>query len=415
MRWGLLLDRDYRLYWIGETVSTTGSAMAVLAMPLTAVLVLHAGAFEVGMLQATAWLPSLLIGLPAGAWVDRMRKRPVMLAADVVSFALFASVPVAAWAGALTIWQLVAVAFGGGVARVFFSSAYSPFLRSVVGQENRAEANAKMEVGTWAGQLAAPGLAGLAAQLLGAVTGLLANALSFLVSALCLIRIRPREPAAAPTERKSLRHDVAEGLRFLIHDPYVRVIALFMGAGNFGDSITEAAAVVFLVKTVGVGAGVAGALMAVAASGGIIGSLLATRIGKRLGSARGILLCTALASPCTLLVPLTSRGFGMALFVAGMLCYLAGVAASNVLAQTFSVNYVPPQMLGRYSSTLNLVIRGTQPLGAAAGAVIGGAAGPRAAMWAAGVTITLSAGILFIGPIRRRRDMPAVQPAEAVA
>ena len=113
-------------------------------MPLTAVLVLHAGVFEIGLLQATAWLPALLVGLPVGAWVDGLRrKRPVMVAADVVSFALFASVPVAAWAGVLTMWQLVVVAFFGGVAQVFFSSAYMSFLRAVVKEEDFDEANAK--------------------------------------------------------------------------------------------------------------------------------------------------------------------------------------------------------------------------------------------------------------------------------
>lgn len=415
---GLLRDRDYRLYWTGESISTMGSAVSVVAMPLTAVLVLHAGAFEVGMLQATAWLPSLIVGLPAGAWVERMRKRPVLLAADIVSFALFASVPVAAWAGVLTVWQLVVVAFLGGVAQVFFSAAKSPFVRSVVAQENRAEAYAKMEASSWAGQIVAPGLAGLLADLLGAVTGLLANAISFLVSAFCLFRIRPAEPSAAPDREQgktSLRRDIAEGLHFLIRDPYLRVVDLYMGVANFGDCIMEAAVVVFLVKTVGVSAGVAGLLMAATGCGGVIGSLLATRIGRRLGSARGLLLYTALASPLTLLLPLTSRGFGMTWFAAGMLLYVVGVSVSNVLAQTFTVNYVPDHLLSRESSAANLLIRGTQPLGAVVGAVIGGSAGPRAAMWAAAAVITLSAGTLFIGPIRQRRDLPTSYPGNAEA
>jgi MFS family permease len=271
-RWldlGLLRDRDYRLYWVGETVSGAGSAMAVVAMPLTAVLVLHAGAFEVGMLQATAWLPSLLVGLPAGAWVDRMHKRPVLVTADIVSLALFVSVPFAAWAGVLTVWQLVVVAFGGGVAQVFFSAAVPPFLRSVVKEEDRGEARAKMEAGRWAGQLVAPGLAGLAAQLLGAVTGLLANAVSFAVSAFCLVRVHAVEPETAPASKRqgSLRQEVAEGLMFLLHDPYLRVVAFYAGAANCAECIMDAVLVVFLVKTVGVGAGVAGFLMAASGVG----------------------------------------------------------------------------------------------------------------------------------------------------
>lgn len=412
LRWpdpGLLRDRDYRLYWTGETVSGAGSGMAVVAMPLTAVLVLHAGAFAVGMLQATAWLPSLLIGLPAGAWVDRMRRRPVLVAADLVSLALFASVPVAASAGVLTIWQLVAVAFGGGMAQVFFTAAVSPFLRSVVKEEDRGEARAKMEAGTWAGQLAAPGLAGLAAQLLGAVTGLLANAVSFAISAYCLVRVRAVEPETPPApagSRNSLWRDIAEGLTFLLREPYLRTMALYAGTANCAECVMDAVVVVFLVKTVGVGSGAAGGLMAVAGVGGLIGSLLATRVGRRLGTARGLILAAVLSSPFVLLLPLTSRGFGMTLYAAGMLVYLIGVSVTNVLAQTFSMNYVPDHLLGRFSGTLGLIIRGTQPLGAVIGAVIGGAAGPRAAMWAGTAAITLSAGILFTGPIRKQRDLP---------
>ena len=411
---GLLRDRDYRRYWAGETVSGAGSAMAVVAMPLTAVLVLHAGAFEVGMLQATAWLPSLLVGLPAGAWVDRTRRRPVMVAADLVSLALFASVPVAAWAGVLTIWQLVAVAFGGGVARVFFSAANPAFLRSVVREKDRSEGRAKMEAGFWAGELVAPGLAGLAAQLLGAVTGLLANAVSFAVSAYCLIRVRTVEPETAPAParaRGSLRQEIAEGLLFLLRDPYLRVVAAYCGVANCAECVMDAVVVVFLVRTVGLGAGTTGVLMAAAGAGGLIGSLLATRIGRRLGTARGYLLAIAVCSPFALLLPLTFPGFGMMLYAVGMLAYLIGVSVSNVLGQTFTMNYVPDHLLGRYSSTLGLVIRGTQPLGAAVGAVIGGTAGPRAAMWTATAAITLSAGIAFLGPARKRRDLPTAYPA----
>jgi predicted MFS family arabinose efflux permease len=405
---GLLRDRDFRWFWLGETTSTAGSAMAVVAMPLTAVLVLHASTLVVGLLQATAWLPALLFGLPAGAWVDRRRKRPVMLACDLAAFVLFASVPVAAWAGVLTIGQLVAVAFGAGTAAVFFSTSFGPFVRAVVSAENRPEANAKLEGSTWAAQLAGPGLGGLAAQLLGAVSGLLANALSFVVSAFCLTRIRAVEPAPEPRPGgSSLRAEIGEGLRFLVRDPYLRVVIVYMGAGNFGDCAMEAVVVVFLVRTVGVGPGLAGTLVATMGVGGVIGAMLATRIGRRLGTARGMLLCTVFTSPFMLLVPATSRGAGLVLFAVGTVVYVTGVAATNVIAASFSQTYVPARLLGRYGGAVNLLIRGTQPLGAVTGAVAGEALGPRAAMWIAAAAITLSAGILFTGPLRRERDLPA--------
>lgn len=294
---GLWRDRDFRLFWFGETISTAGSAMAVVAMPLTAVLVLHSSTLVVGLLQATAWLPAVLIGLPAGAWVDRRRKRPVMLACDIAAFALFASVPVAAWTGVLTIGQLVAVAFLAGSAAVFFAASYGAFVRSVVNAEHRLAANAKLEGSVWAAQTAGPGLGGLAAQLLGAVSGLFANAISFLVSAFCLIRIRVAEPAPQPRpQHASLRTEISEGIRFLVRDPRLRVVAAYMGAGNFGDSMLEAVVIVFLVRTVRTGPGLAGILVATMGIGGVCGAMLATRIGLRLGTARALAFCSSARS-----------------------------------------------------------------------------------------------------------------------
>jgi MFS family permease len=413
---GLWRDRDFRLFWVGETTSTVGSAMAVVAMPLTAVLVLHSSTLVVGLLQATAWLPALLLGLPAGAWVDRRRKRPVMVACDLVAFVLFASVPVAAWAGVLTIGQLAAVAFLAGSAAVFFSASFGPFVRSVVSTEHRMEANAKIEGSRWAAQTAGPGLGGLAAQLLGAVSGLLANALSFVVSALCLIKIRAAEPAPEPrAEKTSLRAEISEGVRFLVRDPYLRVVALYMGAGNFGDSMVEAVVIVFLVRTVKVGPGLAGILVATMGIGGVIGAMLATRVGRRLGTARAMLYCTAVTSPFMLLVPATSRGPALALFAVGTIVYATGVSLTNIVAASFTQSYVPGRLLGRWGGTVNLVIRGTQPLGAVAGAVAGEVLGPRAAMWIAAGAITASAGVLFAGPLRQQRNLPAVHPSELAA
>jgi MFS family permease len=388
---GLLREGNFRLFWVGETTSTAGSAMAVVAMPLTAVLVLHASTLTVGLLQATAWLPALFIGIPVGAWVDRRgSKRAVMIAADLVSFALFLSVPVAAWTGVLTMAQLLAVAFLAGSAQLFFSCCYNQFLRSFVPAEHRPEANAKMEGSLWASELAGPSLGGFAAQLLGAVSGMFVNALSFLVSAACLTGIKATEPPPAPREETTLRKDMAEGIRFLARDPYLRVIG-YMGAGNFAECLMDAVMIVFLVRTVGVGAGLAGVLVATLGVGGILGALIATRIGVRFGTGRGLLLVTLISSPCMLLLPLTSRGFGMTLFAVGAIVYGTGVCVSNILAQTFSQNYVPAGMQGRESGVVGFVVRGTQPLGAVAGAVIGEGFGPRTAMWVATAAITASA------------------------
>jgi MFS family permease len=198
---GLLWHRDFRLLWFGETVSQLGTAMAVVAMPLAAVTVLHAGTFAVTALVAMTWLPWLLIGLPAGAWVDRLPRRAVMVACDLIAVALYASVPLAASAGVLTIGQLLAVGLLGGAAGVLFTTAYQAYLPSLLPREQLVEGNAKMQGSAAAARLGGPGLAGLVAQALGVSTALLFNAASFLVSC-----DGPRGPRAArPSGRTSPR------------------------------------------------------------------------------------------------------------------------------------------------------------------------------------------------------------------
>ena len=233
---GLLRRRSFRLLWTGETISQLGNAMALVGVPLVAVTVLHASTFAVGVLAAAAWLPWLVIGLPAGAWVDRWPARRVMIACDVISAGLYASVPITAWAGVLTTGLLIAVQLAGGAASVLFMTAYQVYLPSIVAPAELIEGNTKMQGSASAAAFAGPSLAGLVAQLLGAVTALLCNAVSFLVSAACLLgaRARPSRPAAgarlaaarpAAARPTTLRREIADGLMFVQRDPFLRQLS----------------------------------------------------------------------------------------------------------------------------------------------------------------------------------------------
>lgn len=206
--------RDLRCLWVGETISKLGSTVSAVIVPLVAVVTLHAGAFIVGLLSAAAWLPWLVIGLPAGAWVDRLARRRVMLAADAVSLALFASVPLAAWLGVLSIGQLLAVALLGGAAGVFFQTAYQTYLPTLVDRPQLAGANALVQGSESAAQVAGPGLAGAMVTMSGAVSGMLVDAASFLASALCLLAIRTRSrrsPRRGPVRGCATRSARARG------------------------------------------------------------------------------------------------------------------------------------------------------------------------------------------------------------
>ncbi|MFD2763092.1 MFS transporter [Micromonospora eburnea] len=406
-RGGLFRHRDFRLLWAGQTVSALGSNVTAVALPLAAVSVLDATTFQVAFLTAAAWLPWLLFGLPAGAWVDRVRRRPLMIACDLVSAALFLSVPVAAVLDVLTVGQLLVVALGAGLARVFFETADQVYLPTLLRPEQVPEGNAKLHATQTASYLVGPGLAGLIAQLAGAVAAVLLDALSFLVSAACLGRIRTVEPRPARRDGpSSLRREVADGLRFVVRDPYLRVLTVFGAASNIGLAGYQAVLVVFLVRSAGLPAGLVGLLVGLASVGGIVGAGLATVLARRLGSARALLLAAGTTGPPALLIPLAGPGPRVAWLVFGGALVSLGVAVGNVVKGSFRQTYTPHALLGRVTVSMHLLNYGTIPLAAVLAGALGAAWGPAGAIRVMTAWLALTPLIMLVGPLRRRRDLP---------
>ncbi len=412
---GLLWHRDFRLLWFGETISQVGNAMAVVAVPLLAVTVLHASTFMVSALVAAAWLPWLLIGLPAGAWVDRLPCPAVMVTCDATSTALYASVPAAAWLGVLTIAQLLAVALLGGAASVFFNTAQQAYLPSLVAGEQLVEGNAKLAGSTSAARLGGPGLAGLVAQALSVVTALLFNAASFLVSAACLLGIRHRVPRPEAHGRvTTLRADVAAGIRLVARDPYMRPMGVFGAVGNLALTGNQALAVVFLVRVVGLGPFAVGLLLAVPGAAGVVAALTSRRVTARFGTARGLLFSALVLMPFGLLIPLTERGPGLAFYIAGIFLAASGTATASIIINSFRQAYSPPHMRGRAAATMAVLLAGTSPLGALLGGALGTAIGVRDALWVIFAVAAASGTVMLTREITTRRNLPtAVLPEHA--
>ncbi|WP_405870234.1 MFS transporter [Streptomyces zaomyceticus] len=404
--------RNFRLLLIGETTSKLGTSVTSVLLPLVAVTTLHASPFMMGVLTAAPWLPWLVVGLPAGAWVDRLAPRPVMLVCNAVSATVLASVPATWWLGALTMAHLLGAALVSGTASVFFSTAYSAYLPRLVATDDLMTRNAQLQAGDQAARVAGPGLGGLIAQTLGGAPGLLLDAASFLVSSICLAAIRPEGPRPAPAPRRRLSREMADGLRFVVGDPWVRVVTAFGAAVNLAMAGFQAVQIVFLVRTVGVGSDTLGWLVSCGGLGGVLGGLVAGRLARRLGTARALLVIQFTASPFGLLAALAGPGPRLAFFVLGTSVMLAGVVACNVILVSFRQTYCPAELLGRVTATTLFLNFSTVPLGALLGGSLASLFGARTTMWVVTAALLAAGGFLLVGPLRGLRDLPGAPAAE---
>ncbi|WP_432948622.1 MFS transporter [Kribbella sp. CA-253562] len=400
--------RDFRLLWTGETTSRFGTAVSGVAIPLVAISLLDATTFQVGLLTAFAWLPWLVIGLPVGAWVDRLPRRPIMLAAAAASFALIASVPLMSAAGILTVHLLLAAVALTGVAAVLFQTAYTAYLPTLIASADHAEGNAKLHGSASAAQIAGAGCGGLIIQLAGPVNGLLVDAATFLIALACLAAIHHREPPRTPARRAqagpTIAAEIADGLRLVARDVWLRTLTIFGAVSNLALMGYQSIAVVFLVREVGLSAGTVGALIAAAGSGGIAGAFAARRLMRRVGSARAILIAELGLPTFALLIPLSTVSPWF--YLAGAFGVGVGVVAGNVVKATFYQAYCPPDLLGRLTATSSFVNYGTIPVGALLGGTLGELLGLTPALWITTAGIPLAGLVLLCSPIRRRRDLP---------
>ena len=399
--------RDFLLLWSGETVSQVGTMVSHLALPLLAATALGATPWEMGLLVAAERGAFLLVGLPAGVLLDRVRRRPVMIAADVVRFALFASIP-PAWAlGVLTFAHLVVVALLGGVATVFFDVGYQSVLPAVVGRAGLVEGNAKLESTRAAAESVGPALGGGLVQLVGAASAVLLDAVSYLVSAAFLARMRTREPVAERDPGRSLRSDMAEGLRYVLGHPLLRPIALCTGTANLFVGVLSAASVLFLARELGQPPAVVGLVLAAGSLSGVLGALSAGRWIRLLGQGRTIVAVPLTTGPLALALPLATQGAGLAWFAVGMAAVGYGGVAYNVAQVSFRQSVCPDRLLSRMNASIRFLVWGTIPFGGLLGGALGELVGLRATLLVTAVGLVLCPVWVLASPLRRLRDLPA--------
>lgn len=401
----LFRQRDFRLLLIGQTTSQLGTQVSGVAIPLLAVGVLGASAFEVGMLGAASTIAFALIGLPAGAWLDRVRRGPVLIASDFVRAVLFLTIPIAAWFGLLTMTQLLVVMLLAGFARVFFDVGYQSYLPNVIGRGHVLAGNSAMEFVRASGQIAGPGLGGLLVGLIGAANVLTLQAGTFAASGFALLGIRVREPKPeAPETRTSFGADIAEGVRFVLGNTILWATMIASGLSNLSFAIASAVTVIFLVRTLELPEWAVGLIIAIASAAAMLGAALTPRLSSGIGSARIIWLSLAVTAPFTLIGALAQPGPLVVLVVLGMAIGEFGQIVYAISNVSLRQRFTPDRMLGRVNATMRVLIMGLFPLGAVAGGVLGEVLGARLTLVVAGA-VAISAPIALFVVLRRHRDV----------
>lgn len=402
--------RDFLLLWGGQSVSELGSAVTLLALPLTAVVALRASTFQVGALTSAVNAAFLIVALPAGAVVDRLAKRRLMVWCDAARMLVIGSIPVTAALGVLSMAQLYAVALVSGLGTVFFDVAYQSYLPELIGREHLVDGNGKLQTTAEGARLAGPGLGGALVGLVGAATAMAADAASFAVSVASLLLIRARatapEPVPVAAPRPRLRTEVMAGLSFVRREPILRKIVACTGTSNLFGGVTIALEIIFLVRVLHVPPAYTGLVVALSAVGGIAGGILSGRLARWFGSARIIWVSILGFGAGGILVPFATPGWGVALFVLGWGSFSFSGVVYNVAQVSYRQAVCPPELLGRMNAAVRWIVWGTIPLGGLLGGALGSMLGVRPALavgaiggWAGGLWV-------FFSPLRRMRDVP---------
>jgi MFS family permease len=398
-------NRDFLKLWGGETVSLFGSEVTFLALPLAAVVTLKANAAQLGVLNAAKFAPFLLLSLPAGAWVDRLRRRPLLIAANLGSALALGSVPLLAATGNLRIGFLYVIAFVAGIFGVFLHVGFWSYAPSLVAGDDLMEANSKLFASSSAAAVGGPGLGGLLTQLFTAPGAMLFDAGSFLVAAASLRSIRRQEPPVERVASRRLRTEMREGLRFVFGNPYLRAFAGEAATFNLFYTAMMTVFLVYAIRVLEMGAGVLGAVMAIGGLGVLVGSLVARRIEHRLGLGRAIVWVMVLGTWPFLLVPMASGPGASSLLILTAAFFTSGfgIGIAIVLVVTVRQSVTPDRIMGRMNASYRFVVWGANAVGALLGGVLGSGLGLRPALVVSVLGIAAAPAWTTFSPMRGLR------------
>jgi MFS family permease len=418
----ILRDRNFLRLWTGETISILGTTISDFAIAIVAVLTLDATSAQIGLMRALGEAPAIVIGLFVGVWVDRVRRRRLLVTLDLLAALAVASIPIAYLLGALSLGQLFVLAIVFGVLGTFWGPAWGAFLPTVVDRDRLVDANSKLTLAMSATGIVGPGLAGILVQVLTAPIAMLVDAVSFLVSAVCVSGVRTRETGTTPDDDEdvaAIGHRIREGLRVAFLDPMQRAITTPLVMLEFVNALSFAVYAIFVLEVVGLEPAALGIVFAVASAGFLAGSAAAPWLERRIGAGRAAILGLGLvgASPFTMVLAEADHPLALNLFFLGLPGILGGFGGivQWVMLSSLRQAITPERVIGRVYASVGVLWGVMTILGALIGGYLGERErlGPRGTILLAAIGYTIPFFWTLFGPIRHATTEGTAEDVDA--
>jgi MFS family permease len=396
--------------WTGQTISEFGSQISALAVPILAAVSLDATPFEFAVLGLLNFLPFILFALPAGVWVDRLRRRSILIVGDASRAALLALIPILWALDALQMWHLLVLQFLIGIFTVFFDVAYQSYLPALIDREHLIDGNSKLQLTVSVSQVAGPPLSGALIAAISAANAIIFDCVSYVLSTIFMFRIRHRESPPQHDEtnpRPKMWPQVKEGLDWVVRHPWLRSIAACTGTSNFFWTLAQSIVVLYMLRTLHLSKLELGLVFGVGSAGSIAAGLLTSRLNQRIGVGPTIVSTVAIGCVAAFAYPLAPESFPLPVLIAGGAAWGFGGVAYNITQVSLRQAITPERLQGRMNAAMRWIVWGTIPLGGLLGGAIATWFGMKTALWVGAIGQTLAILPVALGSIRSVHEMPA--------
>jgi MFS family permease len=400
---------DFLKLWTGQSISELGSQVSGLAIPLLAALSLNTSPLQFSLLGVLGFLPFILFALPAGVWVDRLRRRYILIFGDAARAVLLAIIPLLWALGVLQVWHLLVLEFAIGVLTVLFDVAYQSYLPSLIDREDLIDGNSKLQLTASISMVSGPPLAAGLMAAVGAANAILADCASFVVSTVFMVSMRHREtpPKPEPGEKHpKMWPQVKEGLNWVVRHQWLRSIAMCTGTSNFFSTLSNAMLILYMARPLGLSKLEIAFVFVASPLGSIGAGLLTNRVYRRIGVGRTILATISVSSVAGLMYPLAPHSFPLPVLMFGGLLFGFGAVAYNITQVSLRQAITPERLQGRMNAAMRWIVWGTIPLGTLLGGVVATWFGLRTALWVGGIGNTLAIVPIALSSVRKLREMP---------